>query len=459
MEKKIIIVGIVGSMLALGLAQGALAATLTLSPLSNAASVGQSFTESVYVSSPDQAINASQGVIDFPSDKLEVLSVSTAHSIFPLWVQQPSFSNKDGVVNFQGVIVNPGFQGSAGNIITVTFLARAAGSATISFDSGSVLANDGMGTNILTGMQDATVTLTATPFGGATNPGQGPLAITSIPDVGNGAWHNINSIEFLWTLPDGASAVNYAFSTSSDYVLPQNTAQNTVSNVTYGDLSSLPDGIWYFSVSAKQNGVWSRATTLAVYLDRTPPEPFTISRTDADLTDKQPVFTWATTDQLSGIAHYEVKIGNGDWFDAESIRQGSFYVLPPQSPTNARTLAVRAYDDAGNMREEDATFRVIGAACLTSCLYRSFQFLSAWDWLLVLVAMILVCIAYLFIWHLVLARRRLRHELDEFKAELRRDLKRLEGETGSKMDAGSLEKEARHLEGDVDGEIKKINKI
>src|SRR3989344_7735403 len=130
------------------------AATLYFSPSSGTQAVGTTFSVGVYVSSADQAMNAASGVISFPSDKLTVESISKSGSIFSLWVQEPSFSNPpaggQGTVNFEGIVLNPGYAGNSGKILNITFKAKAAGVANVSFSSGSVLANDGNGTNILT---------------------------------------------------------------------------------------------------------------------------------------------------------------------------------------------------------------------------------------------------------------------------------------------------------------------
>ena len=131
------------------------AATLYFSPSSGEYTVGKTFSVSIYVSSADQAMNAASGVISFPSDKLEVTSLSKTGSIFNLWVQEPSFSNSAGTVNFEGIILNPGFTGSNGQVVTITFRTKAAGNTPLTFSSGSALANDGKGTNILTGIVDA----------------------------------------------------------------------------------------------------------------------------------------------------------------------------------------------------------------------------------------------------------------------------------------------------------------
>jgi hypothetical protein len=76
------------------------------------------------------------------------VSVSKTSSVINLWTQDPSI--KDGKIPFEGVILNPGFRGEKADVFDITFEARKAGTATVSFSEGAVLANDGLGTNILT---------------------------------------------------------------------------------------------------------------------------------------------------------------------------------------------------------------------------------------------------------------------------------------------------------------------
>ena len=95
-------------------AKAASAASLFLSPASGSYLVGQTFNAAVLVSSPDQAMNAASSRISFPADKLEIISLAKSGSIFSLWVQEPSFSNSAGTVNFEGIVLNPGFIGASG---------------------------------------------------------------------------------------------------------------------------------------------------------------------------------------------------------------------------------------------------------------------------------------------------------------------------------------------------------
>ena len=152
------------------------AASLYFSPDAETVVVGQAFTVAVDVSSADQAMNAASGNISFPADKLQVLSISKSNSIINLRIRDPSFSNSiaGGNIHFEGITLNPGYTGSGGTVISVTFQAISAGSASLSFSDGGVLANDGNGTNILGSLGTASYSIL--PASG--NPG---FVATSVP--------------------------------------------------------------------------------------------------------------------------------------------------------------------------------------------------------------------------------------------------------------------------------------
>lgn len=135
------------------------AASLYISPSSGSYRVGETFQVGVFVSSADQAMNTAQATISFPTDRLEVISVSTKNSIFSLLVENPSFTNNAGNVNFSGIVLNPGYTGKNGRLVTINFLAKNVGQATVSITGGQVLANDGEGTSILSSRGSGTFTI------------------------------------------------------------------------------------------------------------------------------------------------------------------------------------------------------------------------------------------------------------------------------------------------------------
>jgi hypothetical protein len=136
------------------------AATLFISSSNAGTSVGKTIVVRVVVNSSGQSINAISGGVTFSNDLLTLTNVSKSASIVTLWAQEPSFSNASGTISFQGVILN-GYTGGYGTVLTLTFRAKAQGTATIDLASGSssVLLNDGQGTNVLAGTSGATIAI------------------------------------------------------------------------------------------------------------------------------------------------------------------------------------------------------------------------------------------------------------------------------------------------------------
>jgi hypothetical protein len=127
------------------------AATLSLTPGTGVYQSNTTFSARVVVNTQGQAINAADATLSFNPSQLAVVSVNRVGSIFNLWVTEPTYSNSAGTITFSGGLPS-GYTGSAGTVMNVTFRAVGSGSARVNFSSGSVLANDGRGTNVLNTM-------------------------------------------------------------------------------------------------------------------------------------------------------------------------------------------------------------------------------------------------------------------------------------------------------------------
>lgn len=340
--------------------QFAHAANLYFSPSSGSHAVGSTLVVNIYASSPDQAMNAASGIISFPSDKLQAVSLSKDGSLFGLWVQEPSFSNSAGTINFEGIVLNPGFTGAVGKIITINFRVKTAGQASLVFSSGSALANDGKGTNILTGLGNAAFSLggaATTTISEATTPrGLGTLSapeMSSPTHPDSTKWYPLDIAKFIWTLPSDATGAR----------LLVGRIPNAVPTVTYipaissKELDKLEDGIWYFSVRLRNDVGWGAISRFRFQIDTEKPTRFDISEVRrADLTDPRAKFIFDASDKTSSIDHYEVQIGNEIpevWRDDGSHR----YETPVMDP-GRHTLIAKAVDRAGNSLANSAEFVV-----------------------------------------------------------------------------------------------------
>jgi hypothetical protein len=129
------------------------AATLSVTPKTGTFEVGDRVTYKVVVSG-EQPLNAVAGTVTFPSSLFSIESVSKTGSILNFWVAEPTFSKGAGTVQFEGVSLS-GFSGGTGTVVTVTLRAIKAGSGSVTFQSGQILANDGQGTDITGGLNGA----------------------------------------------------------------------------------------------------------------------------------------------------------------------------------------------------------------------------------------------------------------------------------------------------------------
>ncbi|OHA71345.1 MAG: hypothetical protein A3D64_02460 [Candidatus Wildermuthbacteria bacterium RIFCSPHIGHO2_02_FULL_49_9] len=350
------------------------AATLYFSPSSGTHEVGTSFTVSVYVSSADQAMNAASGVISFPSDNLEVTSLSKTGSIFTLWVQEPAFSNSAGTVTFEGIVLNPGFTGATGKAITINFRTKVAGVALLNFSSGSALANDGKGTNILASLGNAQFSLggvapAAPTVPDATTPSvvSGSLSAPQIsspthPDPNK--WYAQKDAKFTWPVSSDVTGVRLLVG-KMPAAIPAVVYAPAISEK---EITNVADGIWYFHAQFRNANGWGEISHFRFQIDTQPPESFKIKFIDGNETENpRPTVVFDTTDSLSGVNYYKIKIGEGNFFSvAPEIVKTNPYTLPLQNP-GKRNILVQAFDNAENysVATEEFTIEPLRAPVVT----------------------------------------------------------------------------------------------
>ncbi len=334
----------------------AVGASLYLSPSAGTYTVGNTFSVELKVNSGGVAINAADGTLVFNPDKLEVKSISKTNSVFSLWVQEPTFSNSLGTITFAGGKPSPGFTGASGIVMTVTFKAKTSGTANLTFAAGSVLADDGKGTNVLTNMGSGSYTLIAreiTPIPPGeeeylppTVTGQVPAApvVSSPTHPDENKWYSDNNPEFSWKLPSDITGVSL--------LLNQKPTSNPgpVSDglMESKEFENVEDGIWYFHIKFKNQYGWGGITHRKVLIDTKSPSSFEVTAdNEGDSTNPAPILYFESEDALSGIDYYEVRLdGQIASTTTSSIKKNPFRFLP-QSP-GKHLVEVRAFDKAGN---------------------------------------------------------------------------------------------------------------
>lgn len=336
------------------------AASMLVSPNSGNYNVGDTFSISVYTASTDQALNALSGRINYPSDKMTVVSVSKSSSIVNFWTIDPGeYASEPGVVRFEGIVLNPGYKGSHGAIFNVTFKVKAQGSASVNFLSASILANDGKGTNILSSVRDGSYTFG--PVGSeftTDESGKGlPLApqVVSSTHPSGFEWYGLSKASFAWNLAPDTTGVSYVI----DQKPTTNPGTKSKGMVSLYTTDSVADGAWYIHVRTQNEKGWGSIAHFRFQIDTKPPTRLVITEMDkSSKTTPRARFMFESEDESSGIKEYDIEIGTEygtTWFESST----NIYETPALPP-GEHTLFVTAKDRAGNSLKQKVLFTITG---------------------------------------------------------------------------------------------------
>ncbi len=371
--KRAFLAGFVAFSLLVG--NNAYAASLVLSPASGDHQKNTTFSVNINVSSPDQSMNAVSGTITFPTDKLQVISIGKTGSIINFWAQEPSFSNTNGTIKFEGVVLTPGFKGGAGKVITVNFKGKSVGLADVKFGSSEILANDGVGTNIGKSVSGGSFNITepapvepsvidlnkeepideSLPIIDKETVCENDSIIYSPTHPGQ-IWRKENTAVFSWDAAEDVVASRIAFDRNP------NTDPNVVSKpaIVEKKYENLADGVWYFHLSLQNNDGWSKPEHFKIEIDQTAPELSLKEVKRIDETNPKPVIDLQIKDKTSCVKDFSINI-DGEAVDFNKLPNGN-YELETIEPGD-HELSVIVHDRAGNQNEAfiDITIDAIDA--------------------------------------------------------------------------------------------------
>ena len=334
-----------------GSAPSAHAATLSASPSTGVYSTGSTFTVRVIVNSAGKPINAADGTLSFNPSELSVVSASRGGSIFNLWVTEPTVSG--GSITFSGGIPS-GYTGGAGNVMTVTFRAKGSGPARVSFSGGSVLANDGRGTNVLTSMDGGNYTIqaaTPTPapeqviveyVAPANTPGAPSVTSSTHPDQKK--WYAVKEAVLNWDVPSGVTAVRTALDTHSTAV-PTKVYDTPMKTLKLADV---PEGVSYFHIQFKNKDGWGKVTHFRLAIDNQKPSAFTITLPEgADLSAPVQTLELHAVDATSPVLKFKIQIDTLSPYEFIATTSQAKLTLPSLSP-GVHNVTIEAFDAAQN---------------------------------------------------------------------------------------------------------------
>lgn len=393
---------------------------ISLSPRAGSFVEGSTFQVPILINTKNKSINGIEVRISFDKDKLFIVNPTGGTSIIGVWVEPPGYDNTRGTANYVGVVPN-GIITEAGLVGTITFKAKAPGNAVVSISSNSkILLNDGLGTEAQVDLGRANYTiLTKAPEG---------VQIFSETHPIQADWYNNNSPSLSWIKDAGVAGFSFELDDKPN-TIPDNTIDTEDTTRSFDELK---DGLWYFHIKASKNNVWGTTGHFLIQIDTVPPaefKPIANYLVAATVLVERTLVSFFTTDNLSGVDHYEVGIID----KAEPPTQSPVFVeavSPFQVPLNSASklqVIVRAIDKAGNVRDESIDVRAPFVITKFIKDYLVYILIA-----IILLGLIMLIIHYLFGHHIIKHLRRMFQIIKKEEAEevLAKDIK----ETNDQVD-------------------------
>ncbi len=339
----------------------AFAATISISPATQQVVDGNVFRLNFSINTEGQPINNAEGIVQFPTSTVEILSIDSTSSIFGLWVDPPAFSNTAGTITFNGGIANPGYTGASGKVFSVVAKAKKEGTASFIFSSATIRANDGLGTNVLKSKNTGTVSVIAatSPKVSTKTPPTVPVSvpdkvityttneapiITSTTNKDQNMWYATKDAILTWNMPLGIEGVQTSFDN-----VPDGIPAGPVIKTSQKEFKNIRDGISYFHIRFSVKGGWSPISTYVFRIDTiAPEETLAIVTTN---TEGKPVIELEGSDTVSGIDYFTIAIEGAQAQKIVAQNNKATFLIPPMPHMGAYNVTIVAFDKVGNKKE------------------------------------------------------------------------------------------------------------
>lgn len=162
-------------------------------------------------------------------------------------------------------------------------------------------------------------------------------------------WYKATDVTFTWPLPEEVVAVAAEVMSEPD-TEPMETYRPPVNSLSI-KTGEWQEGVQYLNVQFKNDEKWGPYTTHKVMIDNTAPAPFSVKVALHQGDQRGVIITAETTDELSGLSHFELSINN-DTPQKLSIEEASRGYFTHINGEGTQTIRMTAYDRAGNLRSE-----------------------------------------------------------------------------------------------------------
>ncbi len=325
--------------------------TMKVRPGAGVYAVGQQQQMSVVVYSGGEKIGAIEARLHFDPAVLRIDTLNFDRSICsPDMILEKSFDNTRGTLSIACAVSEQIFSDVRGILADVTFIPVVTGNAAFIFDENThVFAADGLATDVLRTVTSGAYRVFDEKDISGFFSSKSIVIPYSLTHENSTKWYPSRTIVVSWPKIPGAS---YEYEISQDpsptIANPQMTFLGSVS------LLASTDGIFYFKVAPKKEGVTGLPTILQIKVDTTPPEKPTIQASNLSIKKNDIVrFQLSSEDAASGMQkNFYVRVDGSLWLPTFSN------IYMPFTETGTHVVSVRVFDNAENYSESQVTIKV-----------------------------------------------------------------------------------------------------
>jgi len=300
--------------------------------------IGQPVTIEVRLDSQGETINAVEAALQYDPSVLRLADLSTGRSFLTLWTEPPAEFIPGLITASGGLPV--GTVSSGGRVFSATFIPLRAGLTKLSVmpEASGVYISDGTGQP--TSLETKSIGLNIQ----AVDPFAPRLTSPTHPRPAE--WSRQATFRVEWdVLP--LSVVSYQISRDQSSQ-PDDFADENVGVIEYPNLE---DGVWYFTLKTRLSGeAWGPVASWPVWIDRTPPLPFSVDMIEAGA---QRLVSFVPYDATSGFTGANIQIERSRWWKPWSRTLEITIASSPLTVSDIRSIrrvVVSAFDAAGNSR-------------------------------------------------------------------------------------------------------------
>jgi hypothetical protein len=331
-----------------GLSHAAGSATMSFDEVTVSAEQGESFDLTVQVQPNGEVLDTVRSIVTYDPATLSAQYV-TLTGAFDRSAPGNYIDNGTGKVSWGGFTLDEPVADST-SFVSINFLALQEGTTTVSISGDSRAISAGVENIDPTDLGSSVVTVGAA---AVADPTLSLVILESDSHPDPSAWYSNASVNLNWieiAADSGIASYLYDFDQSSS-TDPSTTLAAGVSEMTQ---EVVEDGIYYFHIKGVQiDGRETDVVHHRVQVDTTDPNPIELSVQDTKLLEGESAwFTFATTDDTSGVMQYQIALNSSDFkvqsspLEMEDLDPGTYF------------FRVVAIDRAGNTAYGSTSVRV-----------------------------------------------------------------------------------------------------